>query len=112
MGYGSWNKYGAKKTTVDGITFDSRHEAERWCELVIMERAGVIEGLQRQVRFEIVGKTDKFRARYYVADFVYREDGKLVVEDAKGCRSGAAYQIFRLKQAIMYEKYGIEIKEV
>ena len=108
----NWNKYGAKKTTVDGITFASKREAMRWCELGIMAKAGVIEDLQRQVRFEIVGKTDKFRARYYVADFVYRENGKLVVEDAKGCRSGAAYQIFRLKQAIMYEKYGIYVKEV
>ena len=80
----------------------------RWCELGIMAKAGVIEDLQRQVRFEIVGKTDKFRARYYVADFVYRENGKLVVEDAKGVKT----DVYQLKKALMYEKYGIEIKEV
>ena len=102
------NKYGAKKTVIDGITFDSKHEAERWCELGIMAKAGAIEGLQRQVRFEILPKTDKYRARYYVADFVYRENGRLVVEDAKGAKT----QVYLLKKAMMYQRYGIDIREV
>lgn len=102
------NKYGAKKTIVDGIRFDSRKEAARWCELDIMAKAGVIEGLQRQVRFEILPKNDKYRARYYVADFVYRENGRLVVEDAKGAKT----QVYMLKKAMMYERYGIDIQEV
>ena len=107
-----WNKYGAKRTVVNGVAFDSKHEAERWLELCLMANAGAIEDLQRQVKFEILPKTDKYRARHYIADFVYRENGRLVVEDAKGCRRGAAYQIFRLKQAMMYSRYGIEVKEV
>ena len=106
------NKYGAKKTTVDGITFDSQKEALRWCELGIMAKAGAIEDLQRQVKFELVGKNEKFRAHYYIADFVYRENGRLVVEDVKGMKKGAAYQLFRLKQAIMKDRYGIDVKEV
>ena len=106
------NKYGAKKTIIDGIRFDSRKEAARWCELDIMAKAGVIEGLQRQVKYEVVPKTSKFRAHYYIADFTYRENGRLVVEDVKGLKKGLAYQLFRLKQAIMYWRYGIEVKVI
>ena len=50
----SRSKYGAKKVTVDGITFDSKKEANRWCELRLMERAGVITGLERQVKFVLI----------------------------------------------------------
>lgn len=102
------NKYGARKTVVDGIRFDSKREAERWCELCIMANAGDIQSLQRQVRFEILPKTDKYRARYYVADFVYRRNGQLIVEDSKGART----DIYKLKRAMFYQRYGIEIREV
>ncbi len=104
------NKYGARKTQVDGITFASRREANRWCELKLMEKAGLISDLQRQVQFEIVPKTDKYRARYYVADFVYidAKTGDNVIEDAKGCRT----QTYQLKKALMYWKYGVDITEV
>lgn len=104
------NKYGARKTTVDGITFDSKHEAEVWCELKLMQRAGIIRDLERQVRYEIIPKTDKFRAAYYIADFRYydNETEKTVVMDAKGVRT----KEYALKKKLMYWKYGIEIKEV
>lgn len=112
MMWGRTNKFGARKTVIDGICFDSQKEAMRWCELKIMANAGAIEQLQRQIKFEIIPKTAKFRAHYYIADFVYMENGKKVVEDVKGCRKGIAYQLFRLKQAIMYWRYEIEVKEI
>lgn len=104
------NKYRARKTTVDGITFDSKHEAEIWCELKLMQRAGIIRDLERQVRIELIPKTDKFRATYYVADFQYfdNETGHSVVMDAKGVRT----KEYLIKKKLLYWRYGIEIKEV
>lgn len=104
------NKYGAKKTEIDGMVFASRKEARRWQELKLMERGGLITGLERQVPIELIPKTDKHRARYYVADFVYTdcETGKRVYEDAKG----VCTQTYSLKKAIVYWRYGIEIVEV
>ena len=104
------SKYGNRKTEVDGITFDSRKEAERYQELRLMERAGLISGFQRQVKIEIIPKTAKFRACYYIADYVYfdKQTGKTVYEDAKGMRT----EIYKLKKKLMYWRHGIEIKEV
>lgn len=121
------SKYKAQKTTIDGITFDSKKEAQRWCELRLLERAGAIRNLQRQVPFEIIppftetveryGKkgqrlADRIKtiekACYYKADFTYYEDGKLVVEDTKGFKTGE----YIIKRKLMLQKFGIRIKEV
>ena len=104
------NKYHARKTTVDGITFDSKHEAEVWCELKLMERAGIIRDLKRQVKFELIPKTDKYRAMHYVADFQYydREENHWVVADAKGVRT----KDYLIKKKLLYWQYGIDIREV
>lgn len=78
------NKYRNRKTSMDGITFDSGKEARRYTELLLVQRAGEIRDLQRQVKFEIVPKNGNERAAYYVADFVYtRADGKKIIEDVK-----------------------------
>ena len=82
------SKYNSRKTVVDGITFDSNTEYNRWLELQLMERAGMITDLQRQVSFELQPKFKKngktYRPITYVADFVYTQDGKAIVEDRKG----------------------------
>lgn len=119
----SRNKYHARKTTVDGITFDSKKEAKRYTELKLMVRAGGITGLQRQVKYELIPeqrepetvgprggkKTGRLleRARYYVADFVYIKDSETVVEDCKGVRT----DVYKLKRALMLYRYGIRIHE-
>ena len=115
----SVNKYGAKKTEIDGIMFDSKHEAHRWCELKYMERTGLIYDLQRQVSFvviprqydEISGKLIEREAKY-IADFTYRDKrtNKLVVEDAKSPATRTA--VYLLKKKILRWRYGIEIQEV
>lgn len=98
---------------LDGITFDSKKEAGRWSELKLMEKAGIIQGLNRQVKYELIpairegGKT-KQRATSYIADFVYQQNGQLIVEDVKGIRT----EVYRLKKKLMLWRYGIEIKEV
>ena len=102
------SKYGNQKTAIDGITFDSKREANRYCELRLLEKAGQIKHLGLQKRFEIVPKTKYGKALHYVADFVYQECGKMVVEDAKGVRT----QVYCLKKRLMAELYNIEIREV
>lgn len=105
------SKYHAKKTTVDGITFDSRREADRYLVLKSMEEDGAIEDLRRQVRYELVPAFDvdgkHYRPAFYVADFVYVEDGKEVVEDVKGM----ATDVYRLKSKLFARRYGKVIKE-
>ena len=102
------NKYGNIKTvTSDGIKHDSKKEANRWCELNLLLRAGVIQDLKRQVRFELLPKQEGERAVYYKADFVYLENGKLIVEDTKGCRTEG----YKLKKKMMLYFHGIKIRE-
>lgn len=105
------NKYRNRKTVVDGITFDSRKEAARWQELRWMEQCGIIYDLRRQVPYVLIeghrGQYRTERKRVYIADFVYIEDGQEIVEDCKGVRTDT----YKLKRALMLEKYGISIKE-
>jgi hypothetical protein len=107
------SKYGAKKVIANGITFDSQKEYRRFRELVLLERAGRIQNLQCQVKYELIpaqridGRVVE-RACNYVADFVYAQDGKQVVEDTKGFRT----QEYIIKRKLMLLVHGIRIKEV
>lgn len=107
------SKFNAKKTTVDGITFDSAREAKRYQELKLMERAGEISGLRRQVRFELIPAFEcdgkHYRPATYIADFVYTDvkTGKEIVEDVKGYRP----DIYRLKAKLFAHKFGVAILE-
>ena len=112
----SSSKYGNHKTQIDGITFDSKHEAMRWVELKYLERIKQIRDLQRQVPFELIpaqkenGKVVE-RAVKYVADFVYYDhEGNLVVEDAKS--HATKTDAYKLKRKMMLYFKGIAIKEV
>lgn len=109
------SKYNAQKTTVDGITYDSRKEAQRAQELRLMLKAGIISNLREQVPYELIpaqkneyGKVVE-RAVIYKADFVYDdENGKTVVEDVKGVRT----KEYIIKRKLMLYEYGIRIREV
>ena len=113
------NKYSAKKVTVDGIQFDSKKEANRYCELKLLERCGAITDLELQKEFLLIpaqkinGKVVE-RAVKYKADFVYKENGKIIVEDVKGYRdpSSAGYAKFVLKRKLMLYVHGIRVREV
>ena len=107
------NKYYAHKTmTPDGIIHDSRKEADRWQELKLMERAGLISELQRQVRYELIPKQPGERACYYVADFVYRDNrsGETVVEDVKSAATRTPEYV--IKRKLMLYMLGIRIREI
>ena len=107
------NKYGADTVTWNGEVFDSKKELGRYLELSLLQRAGKIQDLKRQVRFELIpaqkedGKLVE-RAVSYVADFVYMMDGKKIVEDTKGFRT----KDYILKRKMMLFFHGIRIKEV
>lgn len=126
------NKYHAEKITIDGETFDSRKEARRWQDLRLLEKAGEISDLRRQIKYTliptqreapIVTKTGKIKPGKliekevsYVADFVYQDahTGETIVEDVKGYRDpgSAGYKVFVLKRKMMLYFYGIRIREV
>lgn len=122
--YGTSNKYKNKKVEVDGIVFDSKKEAKRYQELLLLEKAGAIQNLQMQVRYVLIPtqrEPDTIGARggihkgkviekecAYVADFIYLENGKMVVEDTKGMRT----KDYVIKRKLMLYIHGIRIKEV
>lgn len=101
------NKYGAKKTTVDGITFHSKQEAKRWVELKLLERAGEIAELERQKPFDLT--VNGVRIAKYVADFVYRDNRStlVIVEDSKGFKTPE----YRIKKALMLACHRILVLE-
>ena len=107
------SKFNARKTVVDGITFDSKREAKRYQELKLMERAGVIKDLQRQVRYELVPAFDvdgkHYRPAAYIADFVYTDvkTGKEIVEDVKGMKT----PVYLIKRKLVAYRYQKIIKE-
>lgn len=122
-------KYGNTKITVDGIQFDSKREAARYQELQLLERAGKITTLQRQVKYVLIPtqrewineiytkgpKKGHFKSGKvlekecdYIADFCYIQNGEIVVEDAKGYRT----EVYKIKKKLMLERYGIQIREV
>lgn len=104
-------KYHNRKTIVDGITFDSKAEAERYKELKRLEIMGVIKGLELQKPYRLCkGRWENGKpfSISYKADFVYTLDGDVIVEDVKGYRTEA----YQLKKKLMRAVYGIEITEV
>jgi hypothetical protein len=106
-------KYGNKTVTRGGEKFDSAKEARRYGELVLLEKAGQVSDLKRQVKYELIpsqkvgGKVVE-RPCTYVADFVYTENGETVVEDTKGFRT----KDYIIKRKLMLYIHGIRIREV
>lgn len=122
------NKYKNTITTIGNKVFDSKNESKRWQELCLLQRAGKITDLQRQVKFVLIPTQYEKFPRYsektgkrlkdgirtleqecsYVADFVYMQDGKQVVEDTKGVKT----KDYIIKRKLMLHVHGIRIKEV
>lgn len=132
---GTGKKYGNRKIEADGEVFDSKKEYKRWCELKLLENAGEIYGLKRQVKYVLIpaqhestgqiykrgkkkgepkpGKLIEHEVSY-VADFVYflkcpfdRMEDEMVVEDCKGMRT----KDYIIKRKLMLFRHGIRIKE-
>ena len=102
-------KYNNTKIRVDGRLFDSKAEAARWQELQLLERAGEITELERQVEYELIPKQKGERAVKYIADFRYVDnEGKTVVEDTKGVKT----PVWIIKRKLMLRVHGIRVREV
>ena len=116
----SWNgqnKYRAKRTTLDGITFASKREAERYAELRLLEKAGEITGLELQPRFPLMAKSiaahdfNWVQVGTYVADFRYRHTGSLVVEVEDVKSPATRTPLYKLKKKLVEVLYGITVRE-
>ena len=120
-------KYRNRKTTVDGIVFDSMHEARRYRDLSLLQRAGEITDLELQKEYELIPAQYETFPRYgakgqritdgkrciekpvkYKADFVYKVNGVDIVEDAKGVKT----KDYIIKRKLMLYVHGLKIKEV
>ena len=109
----SRSKYGAKKTIVDGIKFDSKWEAERYGQLKAMEKAMFIRDLELQVPYDLI--VNDIKICKYIADFRYKKESNHtitddeyyieVVEDTKGFET----QEFKLKKKLMKALHNIDI---
>lgn len=105
-----YRKYHNTKTVADGIKFDSKLEAERYVQLKILERAGVIRDLELQPEYELIpsfrknGKT--WRKTVYKADFRYilADCDRIIIEDVKGS-TAVITDVFRLKQKLFEYRY-------
>ena len=125
------SKYRNRKVKLlTGEVFDSQHEYQRWNELLVLEKAGKIQGLLRQVKFELIpaqvetyerisektgrrlqdGRRVIEQAVSYVADFVYWKDGQMVVEDAKS--EATRTEGYIIKRKLMLARHGIRVREV
>jgi hypothetical protein len=121
-------KYRNRKVTIDGITFDSKHEADRYRQLQALWTAGQISHLELQKKFVLVPAQYETFDRYgkngkplkdgkkcvekevaYYADFTYiTAKGEYVVEDAKGVKT----KDYIIKRKLMLFIHDIKVKEV
>lgn len=109
------SKYRNQRTEVDGITFDSKAEAEYYIGLKLLMKSGVVEKFVLQPKFCIIdgynhpATGEKIKATYYVADFhVWYKDGREEIVDVKGAKTEA----YKLKKKLFESKYGKPITEV
>ena len=128
MAWNNYNKYKNKKVTIDGKTFDSKKEANRYLNLKLLEKGGVIKNLQTQVKYVLIPAQYEGTGEYYTkgkhkgeekqrlvekecsyyADFVYEQDGETIVEDTKGMKTDK----YIIKRKLMLWVHKIKIKEV
>lgn len=102
------NKYGAVKTSIDNIVFDSKREAARYQELLLLQRGKAIRDLNLQVPFPVIVNGKKICV--YIADFQYIDvvTNQIVTEDVKGVRT----PVYRIKSKLVEALYGVKIVEV
>jgi len=99
------NKYNARKTKKDGITFDSGREAQRYLALKLLESKGQIQDLKIKPVYEFV--KNGILICKYIPDFEYIENGEKVTEDVKGYST----DVYKLKRNMMKAFFKIDILE-
>lgn len=109
----TWHKFNAKEKMVDGITFQSKKEADRYIELKLLEKADEIHGLELQPKFMLQegfrnNQGKKIRDITWTADFRYFEGREEIVEDVKGVltqATGIRHKLFMFR----YPQYILRI---
>lgn len=97
------NKYGNKRTTIDGVTFASKKEANRYTVLKVLKKTGKVKEFDCQVPYKFASGIK------YLLDFkVLWEDGRESYEDVKGVLT----PVYKLKKKLMKHEFGIDIKEI
>jgi len=113
------SRHGVNQVEVDGIKFSSKRESQRYLELSLLVRAGVIDNLELQYRIPIqIGGVPVMlypsgRQLAYVADFRYRdiENGEMIIVEDVKMQSGYLTEVYKIKRALVLAM-GIEIQEV
>lgn len=106
-----------EKIKIGDETFDSLAEKDRYLELLVMQKAGIISDLVCHPRFEIIPKQEtpagklNFKAAHYTADFQYVRDGETVVEDVKS-KYTREEKDYILRRKMMLYVNGIYVEEV
>lgn len=99
------SKYKNTKINAPDGTFDSKYEYEEWCRLKLLERAGIIKNLQRQVPFLLIPTIrtteETLREISYFADFVYEENGIIHIVDTKGFETPE----YKIKKRLLINQY-------
>jgi hypothetical protein len=105
------NKYGAIKTMVDGVVFDSKAEAARYGVLKALQKGNLISGLELQPKYRI--EFGGVKICDFIPDFRYHDNrtGEIVVEDVKS-PSTAKNRAYRIKVKLLKAFYGIDITEI
>jgi len=103
-------KYHNRKTVYQGVRFDSQKEADRYRDLLLLERAGLITRIELQPRYDLV--VNGYKLGFYRGDFCYEEVATrtTVLEDVKSPVTKTP--VYQLKKKLVKAIYGIEIREV
>jgi hypothetical protein len=101
------NKYGVAPKEERG-KYASVHEMRVAASLSALASRGMIQELREQVSFTLVEGDGKIRPIRYVSDFTWKENGVLVIADAKGAKT----PMYRLKKKMMWLLLGLEIREL
>lgn len=119
------SKYHNEPDSRGKLRFDSKKEARRYDELLVLLHAGKIRNLRLQAQYTlqesyITPEGERVRAIRYVADFAYErptlpdQNGTVywlpVVEDVKSRATKTAQ--YEIKKKLLRERFHIEITEV
>ena len=122
-------KYRNKKTTVNGITFDSKKEGKVYVILKGLEEQGKITDLELHPKWELIPKVTESYVKHlktkdkvcertvqlpitYSADFAFTHQGKRIVADVKPSSKLMLPKEFILKEKMMRYFHNIEITKI
>lgn len=95
-------KYRNNRVIVDGIYFDSQLEADKYGELKLSLKMGVIAGFCRQPEFILIEGLGRVKPEIYKADFiVFNLDGTHEIIDTKGFET----EVFKIKHKQFMAKF-------